>query len=148
MNHLSDEVKSTIAITAANGVAATTDINGVTLDMAGFDGLYTEVAFGAITSGAVTSIKLQCGAASDLSDAADVEGTAQTVADTDDGKIFIIDVRHLPGRYARVVVDRGTQNAVVALAIYKQYAAKSLPVSQSSDIDTLEQFVAPQYGTA
>lgn len=148
MNHISDEQKQSVAVTAANGVAGTTAINGATLDTAGFNALEISVDFGAITSGAATSIKLQCGAASDLSDAADVAGTSQTVADTDDGKTFVIDAQQLPGRYARVVVSRATQNAVVTLAKYRLYQAKSLPVTQSSDIGGREKFVAPQYGTA
>jgi hypothetical protein len=77
--NLSKNLKITPAITPDNGAAGTTDINGATLDMQGFEGVLIKVVFGAITAGAVTSIKAQQGAQSDLSDAADLEGTGQTL---------------------------------------------------------------------
>ncbi len=89
---LAQKNKITQAIAPAAGVAGTTDINGATLDMSGFEGVLMKVTFGAITASAVTSIKAQQGAASDLSDTADLLGTGQTIADTDDEKVFYIDL--------------------------------------------------------
>ena len=145
--NLSKNVKMTIAITPANGVAATTDIEGVTLDMQGFEGVLIEVVFGAITGSAVTSIKAQQGAESDLSDAADLEGTGQTIADTDDNKTFYIDLYRPEERYVRLYVDRATQNAVVASATYHQYAAAKAPVSHATGVSG-ELHVSPDEGTA
>lgn len=145
--NLSKGVKITQAITSANGVAGTTDINGVTLDMSGFEGALVAVTFGVITGSAVTSIKAQQGAASDLSDAADLEGTGQTVADTDDGKVFYIDLYRPLERYVRLVVVRATQNAVVATATYLQYGAAKAPVSHGSTVAG-ELHVSPSEGTA
>lgn len=48
------------------------------------------VGFGTITASAVTSIKVQQGAASDLSDAADLLGTGITVAADDDNQIVAV----------------------------------------------------------
>lgn len=145
--NLSRNIKITPAITPDNGTAGTTDINGATLDMQDFEGVLIEVVFGAITASAVTSIKAQQGAESDLSDAADLEGTGQTIADDDDNETFYIDLYRPQERYVRLVVDRGTQNAVVASATYYQYGARKKPVSHATGV-TGELHVSPDEGTA
>ena len=145
--NLSKNVKISRAISPADGTAATTDINGVTLDMQGFEGVLMEVVMGAITGTAVTSIKAQQGAESDLSDAADLEDTGQSIADSDDNEIFYIDLYRPTERYVRVVVDRGTANAVVASATYFQYGAKEGPVSHGTYVSG-EIHVGPDEGTA
>lgn len=141
MNHLSDGVKTQIAITAIQGVAGTTDIEGDILDTAGFGGVRMCCVFGTITAGAVTSVKAQQDSAANMAAAADLPGI--TVADTDDGKLFIIDIREPKERYVRLYVDRGTQNAVVEQAWYELYDPKELPVTQHADVDTLEKHVSP-----
>lgn len=143
----SKNYKITQAITPTNGAAATTDIEGVTLDMSGYEGVLMVCTFGEITGSAVTSIKAQQGAESDLSDAADLLGTAQTVADSDDEDIFYIDLYRPQERYVRLYVDRATQNAVVASATYIQYGAKKAPVSHGSTVNG-ETHVSPAEGTA
>lgn len=130
--HLTTRVKWSEAITEANGVAATTDINGAIIDMAGFEGVLMVVTFGTITATAVTSIKAQRDTDVAGGTMADIEGTAQTVADDDDGKTFMIDLLRPAERYVRVVVDRGTANAVVRAAYYLRYGAHEEPVSQGS----------------
>ena len=147
MNVISEGVKISSAITPTAGAAGTSDINGTTLDMQGVDGGLMVVRMGAITSSAVTSIKAQQGAASDLSDAADLEGTGQTFADTDDENVFYIDLFRPSERYVRLVVDRGTADAVVADALYYQYKSSELPVTQGSDISG-ESHITPDEGTA
>ena len=84
--------KISSAVTPTAGVAATIDINGTTLDMQGFESVLIVVRMGAITAGAVTSIKAQSTAQSDASDAADLTGTSQTIADSDDDETFYIDL--------------------------------------------------------
>lgn len=145
--NLSKEVKVSQAITPTNGAAGTSDINGATLDMSGFEGVLMIVTMGAITANAVTSIKAQQGAASDLSDAADLLGTAQTIADDDDEQVFYIDLYRPAERYVRVVVDRATQNAVVASAEYIQYGARKEPTTHGSGVSG-ETHVSPAEGTA
>ena len=105
--NLSENVKISQAITVTDGAAGTTDINGATLDMSGHGCVLMAVTFGAIVFGAVTSIKAQQGAASDMSDAADLAGSAQTIADDDDEKTFYIEIVRPTKRYVRLVVDRG-----------------------------------------
>jgi len=126
--NLVEESIASVAITATEGAAASTDISGAIVDLAGYNGLQAIVTFGAITSGAVTSIKMQVGDNSALSDAADVTGLSVTVADDDDGKVFVLDLVKPLKRYARVVVDRATQDAVVEQATYIRYGAKDMPV--------------------
>lgn len=145
--NLSKEVKISQAVTVTNGAAGTTDIEGVTLDMQGFEGVLILVTMGAITANAVTSIKAQQGAASNLSDAADLAGTAQTIADTDDEKTFFINVYRPQERYVRLYVDRATANAVVASAEYIQYGARKEPTTHGSNVSG-ETHVSPSEGTA
>ena len=146
-DYLTKQVKVTTAITQAEGVAATSDINGAILDMTGFDAVLMAVRFGAITATAVTSIKAQQGAASDMTDAADLAGTGQTVAVADALEMFVIDLMRPREQYVRVVVDRGTANAVIEDAWYLQYRAKALPTTQGSGINA-EQHLAVTEGTA
>jgi hypothetical protein len=145
--NLSKNTKISTAITPTAGVAGTSDINGSTLDMADWEGVLMICRMGAITALAVTSIKAQQGAASDLSDAADLEGTGQTVADDDDDETFYIDIYQPRERYVRLVVDRGTQNAVVAAANYIQYGPRKAPTTHGSGVSG-ETHVSPAEGTA
>jgi hypothetical protein len=105
------------------------------------------VTMGAITAGAVTSIKAQQGAAPAMGDAADLAGTGQAIADSDDEKVFYIDVYQPAERYVRLVVDRGTQNAVVASAEYLQYEPRKAPVAHAAGV-LGELHVSPAEGTA
>ena len=139
--------KTTIAITPANGVAATSDINGVTLDMQGFEGVKVFVTFGVITSGAATSIKMQQDSASGMGTAQDLLGTSQTIADDDDEKTFYIDLVKPEKRYVRVVVPRATQNAVIASATYEQYRARKVPTTHGTNVSG-ETHISPIEGTA
>ena len=141
------QCKVTQAITVTNGAAGSADIEGVTLDMSGYEGVLMIVQFGAIVSGAVTAITAQQGAASDLSDATNLLGTGQTVADTDDEDTFIIDLYKPRERYVRVHVDRATQNATCS-AIYIQYGARTEPVTSASTSIKVESHVSPAEGTA
>lgn len=146
MNLIKD-VKISTAVTPTAGVAGTSAINGSIVDMEGFDGLLVIVRFGTITAGAATSIKAQQGQDSGVSDAADLLGTNQTIADTDDDKTFYIDIWRPQERYVRLVVSRATQNAVVASAEYIQYGARKKPTSQGTNVSG-EVFQGPAEGTA
>jgi len=141
-------VKVSQAITPTAGAAGATDIEGTTIDMQGFEGVLMIVTFGAITAGAVTAITAQQGSASDGSDCTNLAGTGQTVADDDDGQIFVIDLYKPTDRYVRLHVDRATQNAVVASAEYIQYGARVAPVTSASATVNVESHVSPAEGTA
>jgi hypothetical protein len=145
--NLSKNCKISTAITPTAGAAGTSTINGTTLDMQDSEGVLMIVRMGAITAGAVTSIKVQQGDASNLGDAADLAGTGQTIADTDDDKTFYIDLYKPLKRYVRVVVSRATQNAVVASAEYIQYKSRKMPVTHGSGVSG-ETHISPAEGTA
>lgn len=147
MRKLIGDIKITNAILPSEGVAGTADINGAIIDMSGFDGVLATVVMGVITSGAVTSIKMQQDTAAAMGGAADLEGTAQTIADDADDKTFYIELINPKERYVRLVVDRGTQNAVVSSATYIQFGAKAKPTSQGSNVSG-ESFDRPSEGTA
>ena len=148
--YLTTETKISSAVTPTEGAAAATVLNGTILDMLGFEGVLILVRMGVITGTAVTSIKAQQGVASDMSDAADLAGTGQTIADDQDEKTFYIDLFRPAERYVRLVVGRGTANAVVSSAHYLQYGATgpdATPVTQGALVNG-EQHVSPAEGTA
>jgi hypothetical protein len=147
VNELIGDIKITQAVTVTNGAAGTADINGVTLDMAGWDGVIAVVQMGAIVSGAVTSIKAQQDSASGMGTAADLLGTAQTIADTDDEKTFYLAIHKPQERYVRLVVDRGTQNATCS-AVYIQYSGRTPFNATHGTAVSGEAHVAPAEGTA
>lgn len=143
--NLSKDVRIYQAITPTAGAAGTTAIEGETLDMEGYESVLMVVNFGAITAKAVTSIKAQ--QSSDDSTWNDLEGTSQTVADTDGGDIFFIDLVKPTDRYVRVYVSRATQNAVVACANYYVSGAKKVPVTHDTVVNG-EIHISPAEGTA
>lgn len=128
---LSGLIKISDAITPAEGVAGATPLNGATLSMAGFHSVMAIVKFGVITANAVTSIKGQQSAVSAFSNPDDLDGSTVTVADDDDGKTFVVDFKRVKKPFFRIVVGRGTQNAVVSWAMYQQYDARKRPITQN-----------------
>ena len=145
--NLGKNVKISQAITPTAGAADTADINGAALDMSGYEGVLIKIVFGAITAGAVTSIKAQQGLQANLSDGADLADTGQTIADSDDDKVFYINLHRPRERYVRLVVDRATQDAVVASAEYIQYGARKAPTTHGSNVSG-ETHISPAEGTA
>lgn len=131
------------AITPTAGAAGQTDIEGATLDMANFEGVLVEVTFGAITTGAVTGIVMQQSDNADMSSPDTLVGPAFTVADDDDGQVFLLDLFKPTKRYVRVHVDRATQNAVVAAATYYQYGARTQPKDSASATVNVASAVSP-----
>lgn len=142
---LSEKIKITVGLAYASGTA---DRNGATLDMQGWDGVLMIFQFGTIATGAVTSIKAQQGAASNLSDAADLAGTAQTVADDDDSKVKYIDLWQPRERYVRCVVDKDTTNACAETVTYIQYRGQEVPPSAHGTGVAGEAHLSPAEGTA
>ena len=150
--NLSSDVKISTALDLL-GVAASADRNGAGLDMAGFDAVQMIVKFAEVGADAVTSIKAQQSSDDGSADAySDLEGTGQTIAHNDDNQIFIIDLVRPTKRYVRVVIDKdagGATHVTDEMALYAQYAARSLPVTQTvADEVTYELHVSPAEGTA
>lgn len=140
-------------VRVSNAVAAgTTAANGTAVDMTGYDGVLFLIAFGAIVTGAITSVKAQQGAASDGGDAVDLEGSGVTVADDQDNKVVALDIyrpRQGYGKYVRPVVSRGTQNATIDSMIAILYNGRSKPVSLDATLVAASKSLgSPATGTA
>ena len=145
MNNLIKNCKITRVANAS--AAGTSAINSSSVDMTGFDGVLFIVAFGAIVSGAVTSINAAQSA--DDSSFADLEGSSVSVADTDDNKGVPLDIFKPGDRYVRCEVAKATQNSTVDGIFAIQYQAKDRPTTQ--DTTTMlagELHVSPAEGTA
>jgi hypothetical protein len=135
--------------TALDYASANADRTGAILDMKGFEGVMMVVKFATIAGGAATSIKAQQDDAVGGGTMADLEGTAQTVADNDDDQIFIIDLVKPRKRYVRLYIDKDGANATAESAIYIQYGAREEPVVQTvTNAVTYERHVSPAEGTA
>lgn len=129
--------------------AGTSAINCDVVDTAGYEGVVFFTTFGTITASAVTSIKVQQGQVSNLSDAADLAGTGITVADDDDGQTFAVEVYRPRERYLRAVISRGTANAVVGEVYALLYGPAVQPVTNTvTDDVTVEIHISPAEGTA
>ena len=146
MNQLISSSKIVQCVTVAAGAAGTSAINGSVIDFKEAEGALIIVQVGAITAGGVQSIKFQEGDAANLSDAADVTGTSQTIADDDDGEVFYLDIRKPAKRYGRLVISRATQNSAFS-AVAVVYGLRDQPVTQPSGV-TGEKHVSPVAGTA
>lgn len=119
------------------------------IDTAGYAGCAFIVTFGAITANAVVTIKANQGEDSGLSDTADIEGSAISVADDDDGQTFVVDINQPTDRYVRLQITRATANAVVGEIYAILYGPRSLPKDMSAtDLVTVETHIAAAEGTA
>ncbi len=134
----------------ANASAAgTSDVTSSSIDMAGYDSVMFGVLFGAIVSGAVTSIKVRQDTVTGMGSAADLTGTSITVADTDDNKITLTEIFRPLERFLDVVVSKATQNSTVDGIFAIQFNASGLPTTQDATT-TLgnELHLSPVEGTA
>ncbi len=132
--------------TVAAGAA---DVSSDIVDTAGYDGVRFIVGFGAIVSGAATSIKVQQNSANSGTGMADLAGTAITVADTDDNQMAISEIIRPIKRYLRVATLRATQNSTIDFVIVELFKARSMPVTQDTATTIgVEVFQSPAEGTA
>jgi hypothetical protein len=130
------------------GAAGTTDLTSEAVDTQNADLVRFICGFGAIVSGAATSVKARQGAQSDMSDGADLENSKITVADTDDNKMTIVEIVRPRERYLDHIVDRGTQNATVDFLLVELYFKRKQPVTQDGTVVSAEVHNSPAEGTA
>ena len=143
--NISNQIKTTRVSNAA--AAGTTTINSSSVDMLNYEGVRFTVPFGAIVAGAATSVKANQSA--DDSTFNDLLGSSQTVADTDDNKVFIIDIWRPIDRYVRCTVLRATQNSTVDGIIAEQYGPRVLPpTNDATTVGGQEIHTSPAEGTA
>lgn len=148
---LSNAVKTIRIKPDASGftvAAGAADVNSDIVDTAGYDGIRFIVGFGAIVSGAATSIRVQQDADSAGATMADLAGTSITVSDTNDNKMAISDIIRPQKRYLRVTTKRATQNSTVDFALAELYRARNMPVTQDATVISAEIALTPLEGTA
>lgn len=150
MNSFSENNKIVRVSNAA--AAATTDITSSAVDMTGFNSCTFLVLLGTITSGAVTSVKVQQSSDDGVADDYDdLEGTSVTIDDDDDDNLIAqVEVVKPSKRYLKCIVDRGTQNAVVDGIVAILSNPDSAPVAASSSIIVAGREIheTPDEGTA
>lgn len=151
MKTMTDQVKTKrvkVDGTSYAIAAGITDLTSESVDTAGFDGVRFLIGFGAIVAGAVTSVKAQESTAAGTGQS-DLAGSAQTVGDTDDDKVVIIDIYRPQERYVNTIIDRGTQNATIDFVIAELYDKNGkLPITQDATVLGSEKFASPDEGTA
>jgi len=129
---------------AAGSSAVTSD----PIDTSGFEGVRIITGFGALTSGAVTSQKVQQATATGGS-YADLLASSITVADDDDNQITVIDIYRPQELFLKVVTSRATQNAVIDFMIVELYCSRTQPVDTAdATVISTEKHVSPAEGTA
>jgi hypothetical protein len=145
---LTPNVKTVLCKTTV--AAGSTDITDATaVDMSGYSGVRFIFSFGAITTGAATSV-----AAASLATSAptpgtdDVAGSKITVVDTADDSIYILDINKPLLRYVRPFVKRATQNAVLNSIVAELYGPIVAPVTADASVTSQKLLVGPANGTA
>lgn len=128
--------------------AGTSDVTSDVIDTQGYEGVEVLTGFGAITSSAVTSVKLtQCDTSGGTY--ADLAGTSIAVADDDDNQMTHHVLFRPLERYIKVVTDRGTANAVIDFQLVKLFGAKKQPTTDdTATVVSREIYVSPAEGTA
>jgi len=143
--------KATSVISVANASAAgTSDVTSAAIDMKGYEGVMILVKFGAIVSGAATAVTAHTSSDDGSADAyTAILGSSQTVADTDDNKVFVMEFVKPRERYLKAVVTKATQNSTVESIVAIRYGAKKLPATDdSTTVGGSETHVSPAEGTA
>jgi hypothetical protein len=135
MDNFTQSWKNQIAIPTNSRTAGTSNINGPSTDLFGFNCAVLMIEMGAIAATAVTKIKVQD--SDDGSTWADLADAEITVAADDDNDVFMLELTHPLERYVRAVVERGTANATVAAGRWFLGHSYAEPVSQPSDVQTL-----------
>lgn len=144
--NLSSNVKVSLASGAA--AVATTNVNGSTLDMSGFDGVVFILQAGAITDGNL-AVKAAGGAASDGSDKSDLAGTLTTITNAQDTDLAVLDLYRPLQRYVTPVIVRGgSTGAVVQGLVAIQYCGSTKPTVQDATVALAKLAISPAFGTA
>lgn len=138
-------------IRVKNAVAAgQTNQTSSVIDTQGYEGVKVYTAFGAITAGAATSVKIQQSSDDGAVDTyADLAGTSVTVADDDDNQVVVHDIYRPRERYLKAVVLRATQDSVLDGIVAVLYGPREMPTSDdSATVVARETHVSPAEGTA
>ena len=145
--NIGKNIKVTRVLNAvATGITAQ---NSSVVDMQGYDGVMFIGAVGALTATAVTGLKAQQGAASNLSDAADLEGSLASIPDTGSNGVAVVDVYRPQERYVRAVFSRAVAGAVLDGIIAIQYKGMKKPTTHDATTVIAAKYLnSPAEGTA
>ena len=125
-----------------------TNQNGSIIDMSDYEGVVFIAALGAMASDAVAGLKAQTGSAANMSDAADLEGSAVAMIDPDDNTLLVLEIHRPAERYVRAVVTRSTGDSTIDGVIAIQYGPRVLPVTQDNTVAGIKTKASPAEGTA
>jgi hypothetical protein len=141
--NLSNGVK--ITKVKASQATGTTAVNSDVVDMAGYEGVLFVTVIGSFNTG--NYVTAQQGAASDLSDAADLEGSKVTA--TADGEVVWLDVYRPQERYVRLSAVRAGATTTLGDVYAIQYESRMQPISNNvADTIIGKLLVSPDEGTA
>jgi hypothetical protein len=115
----------------------------------GHDNVAFLVSFDVLTSGAVTSFKVQQSADDASTDTYDdLAGSSQSIADTGSNGFAVIEIVRPEKPYLKVVLTRGTQNAVInGIWAFQWKSGAHPPVQPAGYLSSLI-LVTPPEGTA
>jgi hypothetical protein len=148
MINLSKECKI-VRHSVAVAAGTSTITPSAAIDTKGYDSCLFIVAFGAITTGAATSIKVQQSSDDAATDAySDLTGTSVTVLDSYDDKLVYVEVVRPLKRYLKLIVLRATQNSVVDGITAILSGAHDVPTTHDTTVATGETHITPAEGTA
>ena len=132
-----------------NGVAAGQAANtGTEVDMQGYDSVLFIGCFGAITATGTITMKAQQDTATGMATAADLLGTAVAMDSDDDNRMLLLNLFRPRERFVRVIVTTATANGVIDSVVAIKYNARSLPITQGTDVAAGESHASPAEGTA
>jgi len=117
-------------VRVSNAVAAgqTTITPGSGVDHSNAEGVLYQIAFGAITAGAVVTIKLQQSDDNGVTDDfSDVQGSLITVPDTASNKVFYLDGYKATKKFTKPIISRATQNAALDSIVALRYGLRNQP---------------------
>lgn len=123
---------------------ATSAVNCTVVDTLGYEGVMFVASIGTANSG--NGIKVQQGQASNLSDAADLAGSAVMSDGTQTD--LVADVYQPQERYVRAVVIRAGATTTVEAVWAILYGPRVVPISNVTAAQAAELSLSPDEGTA
>jgi hypothetical protein len=120
------------------------------IDARGFESVLFVAAFGAIVSGAATSIEVHQSSDDGVADAySALAGSKVTVADDADGKLAFVEIVQPVKRYLKLIVNRATQNATLDGIIAILSGPKTIPtVHDAATVAGGKTLASPAEGVA
>ncbi len=114
-----------------------------TIDAAGFDSVMVVADLDLVVDAAVLTLRVQDGAVSNGSDAANITGaSAVLTASTSSNTSIVVDVQKFQARYITATLQRATQNATIDCITAYLYNAKGQPVTQPATISASTEVLA------